>query len=110
MTRDEKIAQAKKKKRLQKLQAEAQITVEENSKKNGKVLLREYTEKVGEPIVTDIPMANVGVNLAKTISDGNFGSLKASVSIFVPCELKNANTAFKFAADWAQVKLEQLLD
>ncbi len=110
MTREEKIAKAKKKKRLARQQAEATITVHQDSKKNGKVLLREYTEAVGEPVATDTPLTNVGVNIAKTVSDGNYGSTKVSVSLFVPSELKDINKTFKFAADWTSVKLEQLIE
>ncbi len=109
MTREEKIEKAKKKKRLEQKQAEATIIVSEKTKAKGSVILKEYVEKVGDLIATDTPLVNVGVNIAKTVSDNNFGSTKVSVSLFVPCELKDINKTFKFAAEWCDVKLGQLL-
>lgn len=75
----------------------------------------ESTEEIplGEVVVSDdIPMANVGVKLGKTINLGDFESLRVDVSLFMPSETdnKSLNKTFKKALKWCDGKMDEVLN
>ena len=80
--------------------------------KNGVV---EDTEEIvlGEMVVSDdVPMANVGVKLGKTMNLGDFESLRVDVSLFMPSETdkKSLNKTFKKCLKWCDGKMDEVLN
>lgn len=80
--------------------------------KNGVV---EDTEEIvlGEMVVSDdVPMANVGVKLGKTMNLGDFESLRVDVSLFMPSETdkKSLNKTFKKCLTWCDNKMDEVVN
>jgi len=106
-TREQKIEQAKAKK-FQLKQGEASIS-DQTKKTNGKILVREYFEKVGDIQEFEGTPANVGFTRAETKNLGNYESRKTQVSLHMPCKPEDVNATLKFVTDWTNCKMEQVL-
>ena len=81
--------------------------VEKTSKTGGA-----STEKiVVTEVVSDAPMANVGISIAMTKNLGNYESLKVQVSIHMPTktDLASLDDAFLFCQTWADNKMAEVL-
>lgn len=66
------------------------------------------TEKVGE-VVSERPMANVGVSLAHTKNLGNYESVKVQVSLHIPCEDNEIDKSFEYVKDWVDTKIANVV-
>jgi hypothetical protein len=75
----------------------------------------EDTEEIelGEMVVSDdVPMANVGVKLGKTMNLGDYESLRVDVSLFMPSDTdkKSLNKTFKKCLKWCDNKMDEVIN
>lgn len=98
-----------------------QIKKHEQTKVQGKVAVGTVTkehkdgsveqskEEVAE-IISDKPMANVGVSIGLTRNLGNYESIKFTVSLYLPCinTPEEVNQAYEEAKGWVDAKVEQI--
>ena len=91
---------------IEKKQGIGKTTVED--KKGGTL---ESEEPVGDPVVSEKPMANVGLSLGYTKNLGNYESAKVTVSCHLPCnpDIEHMDIAFDFAESWTNDKMEKIL-
>lgn len=88
---------------------EAKQATGTTSKKEGDGAVVETTEQVGDPIITDKPLCNVGVRQGVTINMGNYNSAKLEVSLFIPCDAAEVDEAFLIAKNWTDEKLQGMV-
>jgi hypothetical protein len=89
---------------VEKVQGKGTTAIED---KTGAVL--ESEENVGEPLISEMPMANVGLTLGYTKNLGNYESAKVSVSCHIPCEIPSMDSAFTVAEEWVNDKMEKIV-
>jgi hypothetical protein len=67
--------------------------------------------KVGEPVVSDHPMANVGMKVGITKNLGNYESVRVDVSLYLPCEPDAASVedTFQTVNIWCDLKMEEIV-
>lgn len=65
-------------------------------------------ENVGDPILSHVPMANVGVQMGVTRNLDNFENFKFSVSLHLPCpaDEQGIDDAYGVAKAWVDKKIE----
>ena len=69
----------------------------------------EHEEVVHEQAFSQ-PTANVGVAFATTKNLGNYESLKVSVSINLPCYVKEIDEVQTFARKWVEMKMAETIE
>lgn len=85
--------------------------VQLDKKESGKIVNSvEQKEQVGDDILTDMPMANVGFSLAHTMNLGNFSSLKATVSLNMPCLPHDIEETYVTVKAWVDEKLKSVVE
>jgi hypothetical protein len=72
----------------------------------------ETEEKVGDPVVMDKPMANVGMKVGMTKNLGNYESVRVDVSLYLPCEADDeaVNNTFDLVNTWVDMKMAEIMD
>lgn len=68
------------------------------------------TEEVVETLLTDEPLANVGLTLATTINTGNYNSVKIQVSLHYPCPVAQMDETFELVKTWVDDRLGKLVE
>lgn len=73
---------------------------------------KEMEETVGDPVILDKPMANVGVKVGKTMNLGNYESVRVDVSLYVPCENEDEaiNQTFDLVSNWCDLKMLGIME
>jgi len=83
------------------------IEVQPPHKKEAKV-----TEVQFDPIVSDKPMANVGMKVGMTKNLGDYNSLRVDVSLYLPCENTDVavNETFDLVENWCDLKMQGIME
>jgi len=68
------------------------------------------TEAVGDSVVVEEPMCNVGMSAGRTFNLGEFNSLKVQVSLHVPAKFEDIEDAFTFTKEWVDNKLNAITE
>ncbi|NIT54901.1 MAG: hypothetical protein GWN00_01235 [Aliifodinibius sp.] len=68
----------------------------------------QVTEKVGDPVLSEKPLANLGVSLGTTINTGNYNNVKIQVSLHMPAGLDEIDVVFEKALTWVDAKLNEV--
>lgn len=91
-------------------------TVSEQKKSGGQILTDETTEQKVELPETmsaqqggEAPWCEVGVDASYTKNMGNYESAKFGVNLRVPCQQTEIDQAFKFANDWVDAKMQEIM-
>lgn len=74
--------------------------------------IQETQEPVGDPIIIDEPLANVGITVNYTKNLGNYESMKFGVSLHMPTKTAPdaLDESFEFIKDWLDTKMKSLLE
>ena len=95
---------------LDKKQGKGTMSVQEVS--SGKAYAEVSSEQnVGDPIITNQPLANVGITLGYTKNLGNYEAAKVSVSCHMPCTptVAGVDEMFTQVESWANKKMEEIV-
>jgi len=86
-------------------QAEATTEVVQEDGTLGKSI-----EKVGDPKLFEQPSCNVGYGLGFTEPMGNYRSVRAYVSLNVPCVHSEIDEVYDFAKEWVDARIQVLFN
>ena len=74
--------------------------------KHGQII--ESSEQLDDKVLFTEPPLNVGVSLGFTKNTGDYNSLRATVTVNMPCKLEDLDATYEKAKDWVDSKLEEL--
>ena len=78
---------------------------------DGKDGKEEKEEAVGDPVISDKPMANVGMKVGVTKNMGNYESVRVDVSLYLPCDSDDdaVNQTFDLVNTWVDLKMDEIM-
>lgn len=67
---------------------------------------------VGDAVLIDKPMANVGMKVGKTFNLGNYESLRVDISLYLPCEPddQSVSDTFDLVNTWVDKKMGEIVE
>jgi len=76
---------------------------------DGKV--QEHIENMAE-VISEKPMANVGMKVGVTKNLGNYESVRIDVSLYLPCdpEDQKINDTFDTISNWVDLKMQGIME
>lgn len=68
------------------------------------------TEKVGDPVLFTDPPCNVGYSFGFTESMGDYKSVRAQVTLHIPCTADEIDDVFELARTWVNERVEEVYE
>lgn len=66
-------------------------------------------QEVIETVISDVPLANVGMTVGQTLNTGDYNNIKVSVSLHYPCQIEEIDATFETVKEWLDTKMSVVM-